>query len=124
MAGIKNENNGKGSRIMETGNGIIVWPIRVQYLCLTNDYLDQSKISNGIVPREIGWAGIKWTFYRAGIKKMRMMIQEVELWKQEIELLSDQSDISNVVILNHKAKLVSFSTTVHKATHSSCPSLN
>ena len=48
-----------------------------------------------------------------------MMIQEVELWKQEIELLSDQSEISNVVILNHKAKLVSFSTTVHKATHSS-----
>ena len=26
-----------------------------------------SKIS-GIVPREIGWAGIKWTFYMAGIK--------------------------------------------------------
>ena len=68
MAGIKNENNGKGSRIMETGNGIIVWPIRVQYVCLTYDYLDQSKISNGIVPREIGWAGIKWTFYMAGIK--------------------------------------------------------
>ena len=68
MAGIKNENNGKGSRIMETGNGIIVWPIRVQYVCLTYDYLDQSKISNGIVPREIGWAGIKWTFYMAGIE--------------------------------------------------------
>ena len=29
---------------------------------------DQSKISNGIVPREIGWAGIKWTFYMAGIE--------------------------------------------------------
>ena len=41
------------------------------------------------------------------------MIQEVELWKQEMELLSDQSQIINVVILNHKAKLLSFSTTVH-----------
>ena len=41
------------------------------------------------------------------------MIQEVELCKQEMELLSDQSEISNVVILNHKAQLFSFSTTVH-----------
>ena len=41
------------------------------------------------------------------------MTQEVELWKQEMEFLSDQSEISNVVILNHKAKLFSFSTTVH-----------
>ena len=32
MAGIKNENNGRGSRIIETGNGIIGWPIRVQYM--------------------------------------------------------------------------------------------
>ena len=112
MAGIKNENNGRGSRIIETGNGILGWPIRVQYVCLTNDCLEQSKISNGIVQKEIGWAGIKWTFYLAGIK-MRIMIQEVELWKQEMELLPDQWEISNVVILNHKAKLFSFRTTVH-----------
>ena len=64
----KNENKGKGSRNMETRNGIIVWPIRVQYACLTNDCLDQSMIRNGVVPREIDWAGIKWTFYMAGIK--------------------------------------------------------
>ena len=69
---------------METGNGIIVWPITVQHVCLTNDHLDQSKICNGVVPREIGWAGIKLTFYMAGIK-MKIMIQEVELWKQEME---------------------------------------
>ena len=36
------------------------------------------------VPREICWAGIKLTYYIAGIK-MRIMIQEVELWKQEME---------------------------------------
>ena len=50
---------------------------------------------------------------------MTILIQEVELWKQEMELLPDQSEISDVVILNQKAKLCSFSTTVHQATHSS-----
>ena len=114
MAGIKNENNGRGSRIIETGNGILGWPIRVQYVCLTNDCLEQSKISNGIVQKEIGWAGIKWTFFLAGIKNENNDdIQDVELWRQEMELLSDQSEISKVVILNPKAKLFSFSTTVH-----------
>ena len=44
---------------------------------------------------------------------MEIMTQEIELWKQEMEFLSDQSEISNVVILNLKAKLFSFSTTVH-----------
>ena len=47
---------------------ILVLLIRAQYLCLTNDCLDQSKISDSIVPRKICWAGIKLTYYMAGIK--------------------------------------------------------
>ena len=50
-------------------------------------------MSDGIVPREICWAGIYSTYYMAGIK-MRIMVKEVELWKQEMELLSDQSEFS------------------------------
>ena len=52
----------------QSEKSVIVQPIRAQYLCLTIDCLDQSKISNGIVPREIGWAGIRLTFYMARIK--------------------------------------------------------
>ena len=44
---------------------------------------------------------------------MKIITWEVELWKQEMEFLSDQSEIRDVVILNHKAKLFSFRTTVH-----------
>ena len=52
----------------QSEKSVIVQPIRAQYLCLTKDCLDQSEISNGIVPREIFRAGFKLTYYMAGIK--------------------------------------------------------
>ena len=52
----------------QSEKSVIVQPIRAQYLCLTIDCLDQSKITNSIVPRETCWSGIKWTYYMAGIK--------------------------------------------------------
>ena len=96
----------------QSEKSIIVQPIRAQYLCLTIDCLDQSKISNGVVPREIDWAGINWTFYMAGIKNENNDTGS-RIMETGNGILSDQSEISNVVILNHKAKLFSFSTTVH-----------
>ena len=50
-------------------------------------------MNDGIVPREICWAGINSTYYMAGIK-MRIMVKEVDLWKEEIELLFNQSEFS------------------------------
>ena len=81
-------------------------------ICLTTDCLEQSKISNGIVQKEIGWAGIKWTFFLAGIKNENNDTGS-RIMETGNGILSDQSEISNVVILNHKAKLFSFLTTVH-----------
>ena len=43
--------------------------------------------------------------------------EEVELWKQEIELLFNQWEISIVVVLNPRGKPFSLSASVHWATH-------
>ena len=43
--------------------------------------------------------------------------QEVELWRQEIELLFNQSETSDVVVLNPRGKPFSLSASVHWATH-------
>ena len=50
---------------------------------------------------------------RVRMKRVRLVKTFSPVMECPREILSDQSDISNVVILNPKAKLLSLLTTVH-----------
>ena len=57
----------------------------------------------------------------SGLQKIRPIrgqrSQEVELWRQEIELLLNQWEISNVVVFNPNGKPSSLSDSAHWAAH-------